>query len=121
MGNVGQLTVDLIVNSLRMPRVGYLDHPAILPLVGNDAFDHTQPAGFLHTAAEGDEMVKLGFFDDDFVAFCLCFVVYHSTELNLLAVQLRTPLIKVHTHTHTHSHMRTHTHTGAHCTYTAQN
>lgn len=54
MGNVGQLTVDLVINTLQLPRVGYLDHPAILPLVGNDAFDHTPSSGFLHTSAEGE-------------------------------------------------------------------
>ena len=55
VGNVGQLTVDLIINSLKLDRVGYLQDPALLPLVGNDAFDHTTHAGqgHLHTAAEG--------------------------------------------------------------------
>ena len=45
--------MDLLVNTLQLPRVGYLNDPAILPLVGNDAFDHTQPSGYLHTSAEG--------------------------------------------------------------------
>ncbi len=58
MGNVGQLTVDLLVNTLKLARVGYLDHMAILPLVGNDAFDHTQPTGHLHTSAEGTGQVQ---------------------------------------------------------------
>jgi len=53
VGNVGQLAVDLLINTWRLPRVGYMDHPALLPLVGNNAFDHTQPAGHLHTVAEG--------------------------------------------------------------------
>lgn len=53
VGNVGQLTVDLLINTLKLPRVGYLKDPALLPLVGNDAFDHTHPSGYLHTSAEG--------------------------------------------------------------------
>lgn len=53
VGNVGQLAADLLINTLKLPHVGYLSDPAILPLVGNDAFDHTQPSGYLHTSAEG--------------------------------------------------------------------
>lgn len=53
MGNVGQLAVDVLINSLRLERVGYLHHPGLLPLVGNDAFDHTPQTGHLHTTAEG--------------------------------------------------------------------
>ena len=55
VGNVGQLTVDLIINTLKLDRVGYLQDPGLLPLVGNDAFDHTTHTGqgHLHTAAEG--------------------------------------------------------------------
>ena len=55
VGNVGQLTVDLIINTLKLDRVGYLQDPGLLPLVGNDAFDHTTHTGqgHLHTATEG--------------------------------------------------------------------
>lgn len=53
VGNVGQLAADLLINTLKLTHVGYLSDPAILPLVGNDAFDHTQPSGYLHTSAEG--------------------------------------------------------------------
>ena len=55
VGNVAQLAVDLLISSLRLSRVGWLRDPALLPLVGNDAFDHTpsRRAGYLHTAAEG--------------------------------------------------------------------
>ena len=61
VGNVGQLTVDLLVNTLQLPRVGYLNDPAILPLVGNDAFDHTRPSGYLHTSAEGKVLVYIDY------------------------------------------------------------
>ena len=53
VGNVGQLTADLLINTLELSRVGYVQDPTILPLVGNDAFDHTRPSGYLHTSAEG--------------------------------------------------------------------
>lgn len=55
VGNVGQLAVDLIVATLRMQRVGWISDPAVLPVVGNDAFDHTPGRGFMHTAAEGKQ------------------------------------------------------------------
>ena len=54
MGNVGQLAVDLLINSLQLKRVGYLHHPGLLPLVGNDAFDHIPQTGHLHMTAEGN-------------------------------------------------------------------
>lgn len=74
VGNVAQLAVDLLISSLRLRRVGWLRDPALLPLVGNDAFDHTpsRRAGYLHTAAE----------------------VYCSEELKLVVVQLRAPIAK---------------------------
>ena len=58
VGNVGQLAVDLLINSLRLGRVGYLHDPSLLPLVGNDAFDHTPQSGHLHTAAEGQSSLR---------------------------------------------------------------
>lgn len=38
IGNVGQLTVDLLISSTRAERIGYLDDPYVLPCVGNDAY-----------------------------------------------------------------------------------
>ena len=38
MGNVGQLTVDLIVSTLHMDRIGYLSTDAVYPVIGNDPF-----------------------------------------------------------------------------------
>lgn len=90
VGNVGQLAVDLMINTLKLPRVGYLSDPAVLPLIGNDAFDHTQPAGHLHTSAEGTLC-------DYFMSSSLLThsVVYASKELQLAIVQFRAPIAKV--------------------------
>ncbi|CAI8019367.1 Proteasome assembly chaperone 2 [Geodia barretti] len=71
VGNVGQLAVDLLINTLRLPRAGHLHHPSLLPLAGSGAYSHT--SGLLHTAAE----------------------VYHSSELKITVVQMRTPVAKV--------------------------
>eukprot|EP00242_Pyramimonas_sp_CCMP2087_P011175 CAMPEP_0198210528 /NCGR_PEP_ID=MMETSP1445-20131203/20399_1 /TAXON_ID=36898 /ORGANISM="Pyramimonas sp., Strain CCMP2087" /LENGTH=258 /DNA_ID=CAMNT_0043884611 /DNA_START=77 /DNA_END=853 /DNA_ORIENTATION=+ len=38
VANVGQLAVDLLVSTLEMPRVGYLEHASVLPCVGNDPY-----------------------------------------------------------------------------------
>ncbi|CAI8019368.1 Proteasome assembly chaperone 2 [Geodia barretti] len=70
VGNVGQLAVDLLINTLRLPRAGHLHHPSLLPLAGSGAYSHT--SGLLHTAAE----------------------VYHSSELKITVVQMRTPVAK---------------------------
>ncbi len=59
MGNVAQLAVDLLINTLKLPRVGYLDDDSLLPLVGNDAFDHTGLSGHMHTAGEGDILITI--------------------------------------------------------------
>ena len=52
VGNVGQLAVDLLINTLRLPRAGHLHHLSLLPLAGSGAYSHT--SGLLHTAAEGE-------------------------------------------------------------------
>jgi predicted ATP-grasp superfamily ATP-dependent carboligase len=70
VGNVAQLAVDLFINSLQLARVGHLHHASLLPLVGSSAFSHTTHC--LHTAAE----------------------VYHSSELKVTVVQIRTPIAK---------------------------
>ena len=38
VANVGQLAVDLLVSTLELPRVGYLEHASVLPCVGNDPY-----------------------------------------------------------------------------------
>ncbi|KAL5499441.1 hypothetical protein EMCRGX_G010857 [Ephydatia muelleri] len=72
VGNVPQLAVDLIINTLRLSRAGYLRHPGLLPLVGNDAFDHLKSPGHLHLSTE----------------------VYCSHELKLAVIQMRVPTCK---------------------------
>ena len=51
VGNVAQLAVDVLINTLQLSRVGHLHHPSLLPLVGSAAYSHTTHC--LHTAAEG--------------------------------------------------------------------
>lgn len=38
IGNVGQLAVDVLVETMGAERAGYLDTPFVLPCVGNDAY-----------------------------------------------------------------------------------
>ena len=38
VGNVGQLTCDLIINTLQMKKVGYFCPKCFLPVVGNNPF-----------------------------------------------------------------------------------
>ena len=52
VGNVAQLTIDLLINSLKLQLLGWINEDAILPVVGNDAFAHTGATGNLHTASE---------------------------------------------------------------------
>lgn len=40
IGNVGQLATDLLISTLRLSRVGFLETTAVLPCAGNDAFSH---------------------------------------------------------------------------------
>ena len=54
VGNVPQLAADLIINTLRLSRAGYFQHAGLLPLVGNDAFDHLKSPGHFHLSAEGN-------------------------------------------------------------------
>lgn len=71
IGNVGQLTVDLLVSSLRAQRIGYLDDPSVLPCVGNDAYGPV-PQGVLALPLEA----------------------YESPPNALTLIQQRSPVIK---------------------------
>lgn len=51
VGNVAQLTSDLLITTLKMKCVGYLYDQCLLPLVCQSAFDHN--SGVLSTSAEG--------------------------------------------------------------------
>jgi len=57
IGNVGQLTADLLVSSMGSEKVGYLDDPYVLPCVGNDAYGPF-PQGDLALPLEGAYLVS---------------------------------------------------------------
>ncbi|KAL9230899.1 hypothetical protein vseg_006190 [Gypsophila vaccaria] len=71
IGNVGQLAVDLMISTTKAEKIGYLDDPALLPCVGNDAYG-TLPLGRLALPLE----------------------VYGPASENLSFVQQRSPVIK---------------------------
>lgn len=68
VGNVGQLTVDLLITSLNLKKVGTIWHPAILPTVGSDPF-----------FGEKKEV-------------CTACELFTDEELKLAAIQLRSGL-----------------------------
>ncbi|XP_065902107.1 proteasome assembly chaperone 2-like [Dysidea avara] len=70
VGNVAQLTVDLLVATLKMEHIGHLYDECFLPLVCHSAFDHTR--GAVSTSAE----------------------VYMTSDQQLVVVQLRSPIAK---------------------------
>lgn len=43
VGNVGQLTSDLIISSTEMTKIGYIHDDSTLPMVGNDPFSRPDP------------------------------------------------------------------------------
>ncbi|KAL1394802.1 hypothetical protein pipiens_002978 [Culex pipiens pipiens] len=69
VGNVAQLAVDLLIETLKLEKVGLLWHPALIPIVGPPAYDHDQDK--LTTTAE----------------------LYACTERRLLVLQIRAPLV----------------------------
>eukprot|EP00899_Mesostigma_viride_P012247 jgi/Mesvir1/21022/Mv08074-RA.1 len=71
VANVGQLAVDLLISTLKMKRVGYLDHPAVLQCAGNSPF-----------------------FGDEPGSIALAVEVFHDKERSLTVVQQRTPFAR---------------------------
>ena len=61
VGNVGQLALDLIINTLDLPRVGYLDDPTVLAACGPDAFTGAgdAPSGSMEVYLYGTQNVVL--------------------------------------------------------------
>ena len=59
MGNVGQLSIDLLINSLDAKRVGFFYTKFVLPVVGNSPFSNEK--NDLHTRVEGNINQKLIF------------------------------------------------------------
>ena len=57
VGNVGQLSMDLIIGSLMGEKVGCLYHDAILPFAGPHPFQlHSSPT--LSTSCEGSSFIS---------------------------------------------------------------
>ena len=50
VGNVGQLSVDLLISSLQPVKIAKLDHPVFVPVVGSDPYN--QEGKGIMTAAE---------------------------------------------------------------------
>ena len=55
VGNLGQLSADLLINTLYMSKAGYFYDDSFLPAIGNDPFAHGDTAKHcnLTTAVEG--------------------------------------------------------------------
>jgi len=70
IGNVGQLAVDLLISTLTLPRIGFLEDDHVVPMAGNDTFTTNQ--GKLSCAIE---------------------VYYHSASKTAF-IQLRSPVAK---------------------------
>lgn len=71
IGNVGQLSIDLLISSTRAKKVAFLDEPSVLPCVGNDAYGPL-PTGDLALPLEA----------------------YESTQFSLTLIQQRSPVLK---------------------------
>eukprot|EP01132_Coremiostelium_polycephalum_P010386 gene10386-12757_t len=73
LGNIGQLTIDLLVNTFKCTRIGYINDPFIVPIVGNDSYT-PNGQGVLSTSVE----------------------VYQSPNKQITIVQQRAPIIEGH-------------------------
>ncbi|KAK7483068.1 hypothetical protein BaRGS_00025731 [Batillaria attramentaria] len=79
VGNVGQLTADLIISTLWMDRIGYIMHEAITPAIGNNPFAHADATACKLTS---------------------CCEVYESAATQVMVIQQRAPLIKGRVHSY---------------------
>ncbi|XP_053681262.1 proteasome assembly chaperone 2 [Anopheles nili] len=70
VGNVPQLAVDALVETLQLEPIGQLWHPALIPIVGPAAFEHASQDP-ITTAAE----------------------LYVAEDKKLLVLQIRAPLV----------------------------
>ncbi|XP_032875314.1 proteasome assembly chaperone 2 isoform X1 [Amblyraja radiata] len=73
VGNVGQLSVDLIISTLGLPRVGYIHSDGLVPVVGNDPY--------ATTSENSSEM-------------CTSCEVYASADRKLAVLQIRSPIVQ---------------------------
>lgn len=71
VGNVGQLTVDLLIATLGMNKIATIWHPAIMPIIGTEAFDQDITEDNVTTSCE----------------------LYICPKNKLIAFQLRSPLV----------------------------
>jgi proteasome assembly chaperone 2 len=72
LGHVGQLALDAIITTLKLPKVGYIDEPNVLPTLSNDAFAADQDS--LTTSLE----------------------VFHSSEKKVTILQQRAPVVRAY-------------------------
>ncbi|XP_052805283.1 proteasome assembly chaperone 2-like [Mya arenaria] len=73
VGNVAQLMADLLISTLTLHRAGYIQHPSIVPMVGNDPFAYK---------------------DSSSCKIVTCCEVYESVEHNFVIVQQRAPFVR---------------------------
>lgn len=69
MGNVAQLSVDLLISTLQMEKVATVYHPSIVPIIGPKAFQHD--TSNITTSCE----------------------LYVAADKKIAAFQLRSPLV----------------------------
>ncbi|ORX53913.1 hypothetical protein BCR36DRAFT_368929 [Piromyces finnis] len=69
IANIGQLTIDLLITSLNLKRVGYFDSPYLLPIIGNDPYGNN--SNFLATNIE----------------------IYQNEDNSISVIQIRSPVI----------------------------
>ncbi|XP_033209939.1 proteasome assembly chaperone 2 [Belonocnema kinseyi] len=70
VGNVGQLTVDLLISSLQLRRIGHFSNSSFIPVVGTDPYDENSKE--ICTAAD----------------------LYHSPHHKIVVLQIRSAVIK---------------------------
>ncbi|XP_043470421.1 proteasome assembly chaperone 2 [Leptopilina heterotoma] len=70
VGNVGQLTVDLIISSLQLRRIGLFSNSSFIPVVGTDPYDENSQE------------------------ICTSADLYHSSDKKVVVLQIRSPVIR---------------------------
>lgn len=70
VGNVGQLTLDLLISSTNMKKIGQIVSSCFIPIVGPDPY-----------IKDSDEL-------------CTAIDIYHSADKKIVAIQIRSPPIK---------------------------
>jgi len=88
VGNVGQLTVDLLVSTLQMKRVGLINDEALNPVIGSDPYADSLSSrvGTIHLNQEKDSHSS----PLNLMTGC---EIYESSAHQLVIMQCRSPLI----------------------------